>query len=142
MWSRDYSLTTDIDPQALWHQLGDVEGWVRWNDGIESIKLDGPLAVGTTFRMTPPGEDTITSTLVDLQPGRVITDLTEMDGLAITVEHRLDPQPGGGTAVTFRVEVAGGAPDDVAEEVGIGVSADFPDVLANLVAAARANAPR
>lgn len=142
MWSRDYSLTTDIDPQALWHQLGDVEGWVRWNDGIESIELDGPLAVGTTFRMTPPGEDTITSTVVDLQPGRVITDLTEMDGLAITVEHRLDPQPGGGTAVTYRVEVTGGVPDDVAEEIGIGVSADFPDVLANLEAAARANAPR
>lgn len=142
MWSRDYSLTTDIDPQAVWRLLGDIEGWVHWNDGIESIELDGPVAVGSTFRMTPPGEDTITSTVVDLQPGQLITDLTEMDGLAIKVEHRLDPQPGGGTTVTYCVEVTGAVPDEVAEEVGIGVSADFPDVLANLVAAALADEHR
>lgn len=142
MWSRDYSVTTDIGPQALWDLIGDVEGWVQWNDGIQSIELDGPLAVGTTFRMTPPGEETITSTVVDLQPGRLLTDLTEMHGLAIKVEHRLDPRPGGGTTVTYRVEVTGAVPDDVAEEVGIGVSADFPDVLASLVAAAEAPGPR
>lgn len=87
-------------------------------------------------------EDTITSTVVDLQPGRLITDLTEMDGLAIKVKHRLDPQSGGGTTVTYRVEVTGAVPDEVAKEVGIGVSADFPDVLANLVAAAQANEHR
>src|SRR5436305_9991389 len=121
MWTRDYSLTTDVEAEALWRLLGDVEGWVQWNDGIESIELDGPLVVGATFRMTPPGEDTITSTIVDLQPGRLLTDLTEMDGLAIKVEHRLDPQPGGGTTVTYRVEVTGDVPDDVAEQVGNGI---------------------
>lgn len=139
MWSHDYSLTTDLDPQSLWQVLADVNGWVRWNDGIESIELDGPLAVGTAFRMTPPGEDTVTSTIVDLQPDRLLTDLTELDGLAIKVEHRFDPQPGGGTGITYRVEVAGAVPDEVAEQVGVGVSADFPDVIASLVAAARAN---
>ncbi len=115
---------------------------MQWNDGIASIELDGPLdgplAVGATFRMTPPGEDTITSTVVDLQPGQLLTDLTEMGWLAIKVKHRLDPQPGGGTTITYRVEVTGDAPDEVAEEVGGAISADFPEVLANLVAAARA----
>jgi hypothetical protein len=105
MWSRDYSLTTEAGAQALWRLLGDVEGWAHWNDGIASIELDGPLAVGVTFRMTPPGEGTIT----------------------------------GGTTVTYRVEVTGDVPDDVAEEVGQAISADFPDILASLVAAARAS---
>jgi uncharacterized protein YndB with AHSA1/START domain len=142
MWTHDYSLTTVVAPETLWKLLADVEGWVQWNDGIASIELEGPVAVGATFRMTPPGEDTIISTVVDLQPGRLLTDLTEMDGLAIKVEHRLDPQPGGGTTVTYGVEVTGEVPDDVAEEVGKSISADFPDVLASLVAAARARGSR
>ena len=142
MWSRDYSLTTELAPQPLWRVLADVEGWVGWNGGIESIELDGPLAVGTTFRMTPPGENTVTSTIVELQPDSLFTDLTEMDGLAIKVEHRLDPHPDGGTSITYRVEVTGGVPDEVAEEVGTAVSADFPDVIASLMAAAHARAPR
>jgi uncharacterized protein YndB with AHSA1/START domain len=137
MWTHDYSLTTDLPAQPLWQLLTDVEGWVHWNDGVESIVLEGPVEVGTVFQMTPPGEDAITSTIVDLRPGAVITDLTEFDGLAIRVEHRLDPQPGGGTTVTYRVEVSGDAPDAVLQEVGTAVSADFPAVLANLVATAR-----
>lgn len=69
MWSHDYSLTTDLDSDTLWLVLIDVDGWVRWNDGIDSIELTGPPTVGTTFRMTPPGEDAITSTIVGLEPG-------------------------------------------------------------------------
>ncbi len=142
MWSREYSLTTHADPQALWDLLSDVEGWVQWNDGIESIEMDSPLAVGTTFRMTPPGEDTITSTIVDLQPGRSLTDLTEMNGVGITVEHRLDPEPEDGTIVTYLIRVTGGVPDEVAEEIGTAVSADFPEVIATMVAAAQARRDR
>lgn len=136
MWSREYELSTDVDPPALWEQLSDIEGWVRWNDGVESIELDGPLAIGVTFRMTPPGEDTLTSTVVELEPGRLISDLTELDGITVKVQHRLDPIDSGGTTITYRIEVSGDAPDEVAEEVGTGVSADFPDVMAGLVAAA------
>lgn len=39
MWSHDYSLTTDLDSDTLWLVLIDVDGWVRWNDGIDSIEL-------------------------------------------------------------------------------------------------------
>ncbi|MFN2561033.1 MAG: SRPBCC family protein [Jatrophihabitans sp.] len=136
MWTHDYSQTTELAPEPLWQLLADVGGWVRWNGGIESLVLDGPVAVGTTFRMTPPGEDTLASTIVDLQPGQVITDLTELDGVAVRVEHRLDARADGRTAVTYRIEVSGAVPDEVAQEIGTAVSADFPDVIDNLIAAA------
>ncbi len=35
MWSRNYTLTTDIDSQALWDVHSDVGGWAQWNNGIE-----------------------------------------------------------------------------------------------------------
>jgi uncharacterized protein YndB with AHSA1/START domain len=134
MWVHEYTRDIPASPDTLWRLLGDVEGWVDWNDGIESITLDGPLAVGTRFRMTPPGEPTLTSTIVELEPGRVVTDLTELDGVAVRVEHRLDPGPEA-TTVTYRITVSGaGLPDEAAAEIGAAVSADFPDVLDNLAA--------
>ena len=134
MWVHEYARDIPAPPEAVWRLLGDVDGWVRWNAGIESISLDGPLAVGTRFRMTPPGEPTLTSTIVELQPGRLLTDLTELDGVAVRVEHRLDGGPDA-TTVTYRITVSGaGLPDEAAAEIGAAVSADFPDVLDSLAA--------
>ena len=132
MWTHEYTREIPAPSETVWRLLADVEGWVEWNDGIASIALDGPLAVGARFRMTPPGEPTLTSTIVELEPGRVLTDLTELDGVAVRVEHRLAPGPEA-TAVTYRITVSGAAlPDGTAAEIGTAVSADFPDVLDGL----------
>lgn len=137
MWTTEYEQVTAATPETVWSLLADVEGWGGWNDGIDNIALDAPLAVGTTFRMTPPGEATLTSTVAELVPGRRITDVTELDGVVVRVAHDLVPHRGG-TRVTYRIEVAGPTDPEVAEQIGRAVSADFPDVLANLAAAAEA----
>ena len=124
-----------VPAEVVWPLLRDVEHWADWNDGVESIALDGPVAVGTSFVMTPPGEDPITSSIVALREGAEISDLTEFEGLQITVRH-LVTAAGAGSVVIYRITVAGPVPDEVAREVGEMVSADFPDVLANLSARA------
>jgi uncharacterized protein YndB with AHSA1/START domain len=136
MWTHTFTHRTTADRGRLWQLLADVNGWALWNDGIEQIALQGPLAVGATFQMTPPGEDTITSTIIELDPPRKISDNTEMDGLSIRVEHRLDPESEGATTITFAIHVTGDVPAEVAEEVGTAISADFPDVMASLAAIA------
>jgi hypothetical protein len=140
MWTTDYTQSTDVAPEALWQLLRDVNGWGAWNEGIETIALDGdgPLAVGARFQMKPPGEDTVTSTIAELEENRLLTDVTDLGELVIRVAHRLDPLPDGGTAVTYRVEVSGPAADRIGEYVGSSISADFPQVIAALVAAAQA----
>jgi uncharacterized protein YndB with AHSA1/START domain len=136
MWSTEYTLVTDADAEAIWRLLSDIDGWGAWNAGIETIALDGPLTVGATFRMKPPGEDVLVSTVAELEPGRLLTDVTDAGELVIRVEHRLAPVTGGRTSITYRVEVTGPAGDAVGEEVGSAVSADFPQVMAALAAAA------
>lgn len=138
MWATDYTLNTDVAPEVLWRVLKDVNGWKAWNEGIESINLDGPLAVGATFQMKPPGEDILTSTIAELEENRLLTDVTDLGDLVIRVAHRLDPLPDGGTTVTYRVEVTGPAAESIGEEVGTSISADFPQVIDGLVAAAQA----
>ena len=71
MWAKDCSVTVPASPDAVWAVLSDVAGWSGWNDGVESIELDGPVAVGTRSVMTPPGEDPITSEIVELRTGRL-----------------------------------------------------------------------
>lgn len=142
MWTTEYTLTTEASLEALWQLLSDVNGWGTWNDGIETIALDGPLAVGTTFTMKPPGEDVLISTIAELEPNRLLTDVTEVGELVVRVVHQLEPRSGGGTSITYRVEVTGPAADSVGEEVGTAVSADFPQVIAALAASASTVPPR
>lgn len=136
MWSTDYTLQADAGPEAVWLLLSDVDGWGAWNAGIETIRLDGPLAVGASFQMKPPGEEVLTSTIAELETNRVLTDVTELGELSVRVAHLLAPAAGGGTSITFRVEVSGAASDADAAEIGTAISSDFPDVIAALAAAA------
>ncbi len=142
MWATEYVGMAEADSAAVWQLLSDVNGWGVWNDGIETIVLDGPLVVGATFRMKPPGEDVLTSTIAELDPNRLLTDVTEIGELVIRVVHRLEPLSSGGTSITYRVEVTGPAADAAGEEVGTAVSADFPQVIAALAAAASTARPR
>jgi uncharacterized protein YndB with AHSA1/START domain len=134
MWVKDCSVDVPAAPGAVWAVLSDVAGWPRWNGGVESIELDGPVAVGTRFVMTPPGEDPVTSEIVELRDGEAISDLTDFQGLQVRVRHLLSSAAAGSTTVTYHVEVTGSAPDEVLREVGEGISADFPEVLAGLSA--------
>jgi uncharacterized protein YndB with AHSA1/START domain len=140
MWSTEHTLTTTSSPETLWQLLSDVNGWGAWNDGIETITLDGPLAVGATFQMKPPGEEVLTSTIAELEQNRLLTDVTDLGNLVIRVKHLLEPLAEEGTTITYRVEVTGPAADAIGAEVGTAISADFPQVLAALVAAANAAA--
>jgi hypothetical protein len=138
MWTTAYTMTSQAAPEVLWRFLSDVDGWGAWNDGIETIALEGPLALGATFSMKPPGEEALTSTIVELEENRLLTDLTVMGDLEIRVAHRLKPLADGGTSITYRVEVTGPAAATIGGEVGTAISADFPQVIEALVAAADA----
>ena len=136
MWSTEYSRETGTSPERLWPLLADVDGWGAWNAGIAAIHLDAPLAVGATFLMTPPGEDQVTSTVVELDEGRLLTDETRLGDVVVRVAHVLDPRPGGGTVIRYAISVDGGRGPDEDAEIGTAVSADFPDVIAALAATA------
>jgi hypothetical protein len=55
-------------PPVLWELFSNVERCKDWNAGIESIELHGPFAEGTTFTMKSPGQEALTSTLIEVRP--------------------------------------------------------------------------
>lgn len=132
MWTYETSTDVQAGRERLWELFADVNGWGRWNAGIERVELLGPFATGTSFRMQPPGMDPFLSTLADVRTGESFTDVTALGEITVRVFHGLQALGDERTRITYRAEVSG--PD--AETIGRMVTADFDEVLVALKAAA------
>jgi len=132
MWEYEYSVETTAAPEVLWRHWSDVAAWPKWNQGIEEIQIDGPFAVGTTFTMTPPGEEPITLRLVEIVPQERFTDEMDAGDFVVRTVHRLE-LGAGMTRVVYRTELTGPAADQVGPQIGPAITADFPEVLAGLI---------
>jgi hypothetical protein len=133
MWEYERSVETIADADALWRCWSDVAAWPEWNEGIAKIEIHGPFAVGTTFTMTPPGEDAVHMRLTEIVAGERFID--EMDGgdFVVRTVHQLERLTDGQIRVLYRTEITGPAADQIGPEIGPAITADFPDVLAALV---------
>jgi len=136
MWEYEHSIETTADPERLWRRWADMASWPQWNAGIERIEVDGPLAVGTTFTMVPPGEDPVTMRITEVVYGELFTDEMDAGDFVVRTVHRLQPAGDGRTRVIYRTEITGPAAAQVGPELGPAITADFPEVLAALVARA------
>jgi uncharacterized protein YndB with AHSA1/START domain len=138
MWEYEHSVETVATPEALWRHWSDMATWPRWNGGIEKIDVRGPFEVGTTFTMTPPGDDVVMR-LTEVVPGELFTD--EMDGgeFVVRTVHRIEPAGAGRSRVTYRTEITGPAAGQVGPELGPAITGDFPEVVAALVKLAEAH---
>jgi uncharacterized protein YndB with AHSA1/START domain len=132
MWDYEYRLETSAAPEALWRHWADMASWPQWNEGIETITVDGPFEVGTVFTMTPPGDEPIRMRLTEIEPGRSFTDEMDAGDFVVRTEHRLEPAAAGLTAIVYRTEITGEAAAKVGPELGPQITADFPAVVAAL----------
>ena len=125
VWEIEHSTEIKASPQAVWSLFKDVTGWKRWNAGIEQIELLGAFEAGTKFLMKPPGQEPLTSRLLEVSENVGFLDETCVGDLKIYVDHRIEPITAGRTRVIYSLEAFGPSCD----EIGPLVSADFPDVL-------------
>ena len=134
MWEYEHSVKTTAAPEALWRHWSDMATWPQWNDGIETIDVEGPFAVGTVFTMTPPGQEPIRMRLVEIRPGESFTDEMDAGDFVVRTEHRLEPvtAAAGLTRIIYRTEITGEAAGHIGPELGPQITADFPEVLAAL----------
>jgi hypothetical protein len=137
MWNYEHVVETTVAPQALWRVWADIEAWSQWSPGIADIIVDGPFHTGTTFAMIPaPGEEPINMRLADVVDGEQFTDVCDFGGAIVTTVHLLEPLDDGGTRVTYRTEITGADADELGPKIGPDITADFPDVVAALIARA------
>lgn len=115
MWEYEVSVETEAAASTVWRH--------------------GPFAVGTTFRMTPPGDEPVSMRLTEIVEGELFTDEADGGDFVRTI-HRLLPTADGRTKIVYRTEITGPAADQVGPEIGPAITADFPQVLTALAALA------
>jgi uncharacterized protein YndB with AHSA1/START domain len=95
-------------PDRVWNLLTDFVAWPRWNHGVKTVTVNGPLAPGTVFRWSAGGM-TITSKLEVVEPPSRIG--WRGDALGTKAVHRFDLAPeSSGTRVVTEESMSGWLP--------------------------------
>lgn len=136
MWSTEHTAETTATPEAVWEALRDLHTGTKISDHSDTFEMHGPFAVGTQVSVTPQGQETFRSVIIELVEGEVYADETEFNGLTLLFRHTLAPTGTGGTRITHTLVIDGPTADQVAPELGPQISEDFPAAMADLITVA------
>jgi uncharacterized protein YndB with AHSA1/START domain len=92
-------IVISAEPELVWDVLTTFERWPTWNPDIESISMHGDVAVGSEFRWKA-GPGTITSTIQELDPPRLITWTGKTLGIRAVHVWWLEPSDSVTTVLT------------------------------------------
>src|SRR5688500_5961611 len=103
--TRAFAATRVIDRPVdeVWARLTDWDRAAGWL-GVDSIRADGPTAVGTTLRFTTRGKER-TSEIAALDAGRSVTLRSRQGGVTADYTYGVEPTAGG-SRVTLVADVA------------------------------------
>jgi hypothetical protein len=131
MWSNEYTTVSPLSAATIWAALKALhEGRLSY-EGSDTFVLHGPFAVGSRVSVTPAGQDTFESTIVDLVDDVTYADETSFGDARLLFRHTLTHVEGG-TQVTHRLEISGPSADTVGPELGPQISGDFDTSMAKL----------
>jgi hypothetical protein len=141
MWQTDYTLDTDLAPDAVWRALRGLQtGQVPLSNG-DRRHLNGPFAVGGTVTDSPVGVGTLESTITELTEGRLLAEQTRFGELILLLRHALTPLDGGGTRITRQLQIDGDKADIEGPVAGPRISEDYPEALEEIITLARTSQP-
>jgi hypothetical protein len=135
MFITSHFADTEASPEQVWAAIEALHSGSRLSERSDTFELHGPFALGTELSVTPQGQGTFRSTIVEFVEHRMYADRTEYEGLTLLFRHTLAPN-GEGTTVTHELVIDGPGVDEVGPIVGPQISEDFPVAMADLLAAA------
>ncbi len=92
MFTTNYSADTEASPEQVWSALEALHSGTRLSERSDTFELHGPFALGTELSVTPQGQGTFRSTIVEFTENRVYADCTEYEGLTLLFRHTLSPK--------------------------------------------------
>jgi Polyketide cyclase / dehydrase and lipid transport len=135
MWEYKHTIEGKVSRSAVWSLYSDVSTWPQWDDGIESIELDGEFRAGALGTIKPKGQDRLPFRLTEVSPESGFSDETEIPGSGITIgfTHTLEPVGEGVTRITHRVTITGPASDFLGPAIGQEMAEGIPDTMYSLM---------
>jgi uncharacterized protein YndB with AHSA1/START domain len=84
----------DAPIETVWRVLSDFAAWPRWNPSVSSIRLDGPVGVGTSFVWVADGSR-IVSRLEEVDEPRRLAWSGKILGIRAMHVWEFEPRPSG-----------------------------------------------
>ena len=129
-----HSVETAVSAAAIWACYEDVSTWPSWDAQAELVTRDGPFEAGSTGTMQFRGQDPLPYRLTAVEPLRLFVDETPVGDIVVRVSHLLEQLGSGQLRITYSAQIDG--PAEMAREVGPMITADFPETIKSLIAAA------
>jgi uncharacterized protein YndB with AHSA1/START domain len=131
------SKETTASPERIWQIWSQPATWQEWNPTVESVRLDGPFAAGTTGTMRTKGGRTHAIRLRDVEPGRSF----RLEASAVPLSKfvfrcAVTPGSGGRTTITQGVTMEGPLGPVYSPIMGEQVAKSFEPILNGLAAKA------
>jgi hypothetical protein len=98
--------STSASPAQVWALWSDPARWPDWNEQVESVELEGDLAVGQKLKVKLRRGGRMEFQIVELEPERVFVDESKLPGARLGHEYRVQPK-GEGAEITHRIYVRG-----------------------------------
>ncbi len=105
MWQGQYETTTDVPAEKLFRVIADINCWNKWDDGVESTKLEGIARAGAAFMLKPKGGPNVHLTIDEIRP-YCLVDTAHLFFAKMRTSHEYT-QKDGRTTIHFQVEVWG-----------------------------------
>lgn len=93
--------------ETVWTRLTDWSGAPNWMPGVESMRADGPLAVGTVLHFVARGKER-TSTITAIRPGRALTMRSAVGGVTADYAYSIEPGTTDASGSRVRLDAAVG----------------------------------
>lgn len=127
-WTSTYELVISAPINLVWQSFKEVNSWKEWNESVSEINLEGEFKEGTWLTMILPEGDTVRSQIIEIKEGISFTNRSIVSNNICDVIHTVTDLGNNLTKVTYTVNANG--PE--AKELGLGMCADFNDILHSL----------
>jgi hypothetical protein len=106
MWQSTHEMTfQNLDKNAVWSLMADVNHWHEWDHDIEYAKLKGDFVAGTDFTLKPKGGPRVNIGLLRVEPLKGYTDVTKFPFARMYGIHDMIETPQGlKFTITIKIE--------------------------------------
>ncbi len=137
MWQFEHTEPTSATAEQLWAHYADPTSWPSWDHETAWVRVDGPMAVGTTGMLKPVNGPRVKFSFVEVHPLVGFTDVSRLPLARLTFAHRIEPV-GGLNRITHTATVTGPLSALFGRVIGRKIAAGLPTAMRALVQLAEA----
>jgi Polyketide cyclase / dehydrase and lipid transport len=134
------SRETSASPEAVWNIWSKPDAWPEWNPDVQEIKLNGPLAAGTTGTMRTKRGGAHPIRFESVESGKSFQlQAAAIPGAKFHFRCTIEPLASGGSRISQSISMSGGMAWLYGPMIGSKIAQSFEPILAALAQKAEAN---